>query len=182
MASSFTQQISDPYAEALLSVATDQNLLNTFANDVRLVQAVLESTPELRQFLANPVIKADDKKQFLEQVFGKRIHPLLLNTLKLLTDRRRIVVLDSVCARFLELQRRLQKIALAEVVSAVELSEAQKRAIQDQVRRMHQVNSVELQTRLDADLIGGVLIKVGSQVIDLSLRGQLRRLALQLAS
>ncbi|MEN9204067.1 MAG: ATP synthase F1 subunit delta [Thermostichus sp. DG02_2_bins_29] len=174
------QQVVDPYAEALISLGSSQGVLDTFAADIRFIAAVLESTPELGRFLANPVIKAETKKALLQQVLAEQIHPLLLNTLKLLSDRRRIMFLGAVCQRFLDLQRKLQNIALAQVITAVPLTEAQQQSIRERVRDFTRANGVELQISEDPALIGGVIIKIGSQVIDLSLRGQLRRLALQL--
>ncbi|MFS8854254.1 MULTISPECIES: ATP synthase F1 subunit delta [unclassified Synechococcus] len=174
-------KVVDPYAEALVSLASAQGLMDTFEADIRFMAAVLQATPELGQFLASPLIKAEAKKNLLQQVFADQIHPLLLNALKLLCDRRRIMFLEAVCRRFLELQRKLQDIVLAEVTTAVPLTEAQQQSIRERVRDFTQARGVELQIAQDPTLLGGVIIKIGSQVIDLSLRGQLRRLALQLA-
>jgi len=174
-------RVVDPYAEALVSLASGQGLLDTFTADVRFIAAVLQATPELGQFLASPLVKTEAKKNLLQQVFADQIHPLLLNALQLLTDRRRIMFLGALCQRFLELQRKLQNIVLAEVTAAVPLTEAQQQSIRERVKDFTQANSVELQISQDPTVLGGVILKIGSQVIDLSLRGQLRRLALQLA-
>jgi F-type H+-transporting ATPase subunit delta len=174
-------RVVDPYAEALVSLASGQGLLDTFTADVRFIAAVLQATPELGQFLASPLVKTEAKKNLLQQVFADQIHPLLLNALQLLTDRRRIMFLGALCQRFLELQRKLQNIVLAEVTAAVPLTEAQQQSIRERVKDFTQASSVELQISQDPTVLGGVILKIGSQVIDLSLRGQLRRLALQLA-
>jgi F-type H+-transporting ATPase subunit delta len=174
-------RVVDPYAEALVSLASGQGLLDTFTADVRFIAAVLQATPELGQFLASPLMKTEAKKNLLQQVFADQIHPLLLNALQLLTDRRRIMFLGALCQRFLELQRKLQNIVLAEVTAAVPLTEAQQQSIRERVKDFTQASSVELQISQDPTVLGGVILKIGSQVIDLSLRGQLRRLALQLA-
>jgi F-type H+-transporting ATPase subunit delta len=174
-------RVVDPYAEALVSLASGQGLLDTFTADVRFIAAVLQATPELGQFLASPLVKTEAKKNLLQQVFVDQIHPLLLNALQLLTDRRRIMFLGALCQRFLELQRKLQNIVLAEVTAAVPLTEAQQQSIRERVKDFTQASSVELQISQDPTVLGGVILKIGSQVIDLSLRGQLRRLALQLA-
>jgi F-type H+-transporting ATPase subunit delta len=174
-------RVVDPYAEALVSLASGQGLLDTFTADVRFIAAVWQATPELGQFLANPLVKTEAKKNLLQQVFADQIHPLLLNALQLLTDRRRIMFLGALCQRFLELQRKLQNIVLAEVTAAVPLTEAQQQSIRERVKDFTQASSVELQISQDPTVLGGVILKIGSQVIDLSLRGQLRRLALQLA-
>ncbi|MFS8893491.1 ATP synthase F1 subunit delta [Synechococcus sp. O70.1] len=174
-------RVVDPYAEALVSLASGQGLLDTFTADVRFIAAVLQATPELGQFLASPLVKTEAKKNLLQQVFADQIHPLLLNALQLLTDRRRIMFLGALCQRFLELQRKLQNIVLAEVTAAVPLTEAQQQSLRERVKDFTQASSVELQISQDPTVLGGVILKIGSQVIDLSLRGQLRRLALQLS-
>jgi F-type H+-transporting ATPase subunit delta len=181
ISSTMAEKVVDPYAEALIALGSGQGLLDTFAADMRFIAEVLRATPELCQFLANPVIKAEAKKNLLQQVFADQIHPLLLNALKLLTDRRRIMFLGTVCRRFLDLQRKLQNIVLAEVTTAIPLTEAQQQSIRERVMDFTRASGVELQTAQDPELLGGVVIKIGSQVIDLSLRGQLRRLALQCA-
>jgi F-type H+-transporting ATPase subunit delta len=76
----------------------------------------------------------------------------------------------------------LNQAVLAEVASAVELTDAQKQSVREKVIAMTSANQVELNTKIDPDLIGGVIIKVGSQVVDASLRGQLRRIGLRLSS
>jgi len=100
----------------------------------------------------------------------------------LLVDRRRIIFLEGICQQYLKLLRQLRQAVLAEVTSTVELNEDQKNAIRDKVRAITNANSVDIETKIDPELIGGVIIKVGSQVIDASLRGQLRRIALRLTS
>lgn len=180
MAGAITQQVADPYAEALLSIARQQNLVDTFGEDIRSILATLHQTPEVIQFLASPVVSAEAKKGLIRQGFGQA-HPILLNTLLLLTDRRRIMFLESVCQRYLELQRQLQKISLAEVTSVVPLTETQKQSLKQRIKQLSQANDVELELKQDPDLVGGLVVKVGSQIIDLSLKGQLRRMALQLA-
>jgi F-type H+-transporting ATPase subunit delta len=71
---------------------------------------------------------------------------------------------------------------LAQVTSVTELSNEQRDRVKEKVKAMTNANDVELETTLDPDLIGGVVIKVGSQVLDASLRGQLRRIGLSLES
>jgi F-type H+-transporting ATPase subunit delta len=78
--------------------------------------------------------------------------------------------------------RQIQNTVLAEVTSAVELSDEQRDSIRQRVLAMTGASQVEFETRIDPDLIGGVIIKVGSQVIDASLRSQLRRITLRLGA
>jgi F-type H+-transporting ATPase subunit delta len=100
----------------------------------------------------------------------------------LLVDRGRIVFLPDVLEQYKQLTRKLKQTVLAEVTSAVELNEGQQEGIRQRVLGMTQAQQVELDIRIDPDLIGGVIIKVGSQVVDASLRGQLRRISVRLGS
>jgi F-type H+-transporting ATPase subunit delta len=175
-------EILEPYAEALMSVAQSQNLLDKFGEDVRALLSLLETSPELKEFLGNPIAKPEAKKAVLQQVAGEQIHPYMANFLKLLVDRRRILFLEGICQQFQVLLRQLSKTVLAEVTSAVELTDEQKNAIAGKVREISSAERVELDTKIDPDLIGGVIIKIGSQVLDTSLRGQLRRIGIALTS
>lgn len=173
-------QVIEPYAEALMSLAKSQNLADQLGTDVLAVQEVIESSPELVSFLSSPVYGVDQKKATIQQLFDGKIHSYLLSFLLLLVDKQRIGLAAGICDRYRALLRDLRKAVLAEVTSTVELSDAQRQSIVDQVKAMTGAESVELKSILDADLIGGVVIKVGSQVVDASLRGQLRRIGIAL--
>lgn len=175
-------QIVEPYAQALMSVARSQNLTEQFGEDVRALLNLIKDSTQLRGFLANPFIKVEDKKSVLTRVLGESVNPYLRNFLMLLVDRRRIDLIEDICQQYLSLLRQLNQTVLAEVISAVELSESQQQSVKEKVIRMTNAQQVELDNKIDPDLIGGVIIKVGSQVIDASLRGQLRRLSLRLNS
>jgi F-type H+-transporting ATPase subunit delta len=86
-----------------------------------------------------------------------------------------------VLSRFLELFRELRGITLAKVISATSLSEQQQKKLTEKVKAMAGTNSVEVDLSVDPTLIGGFVVRLGSQVIDASLLGQVKRLGLSLA-
>ncbi len=177
-----SSEIAEPYAQALMSLARERNLTEEFGQQFRALESLLEESPEFREFIANPVIKAEDKKSVLRRVMNARANPYLINFLMLLVDKRRIIFLKQITEQFLNLLRQLNQTVLAEVISARELNEEQTRAVADKVKSITNARDVELKTSIDPDLIGGVIIKVGSQVLDASLRGQLRRISTNLLS
>ena len=181
MKSSFLNaEIVEPYAEALMSLAQSNNLTDRFGEDVRSLVELLEKSQQLQDFLGNPIITTEDKKTVLRKIGGEGTHPYLRNFLMLLADKKRLIFLEGIFQQYLALLRELNQTALAEVTSATELTEAQRQSISDKVKAMTNAQSVEIKTSIDPDLIGGVIIKVGSQVLDASLRGQLRRLGMNL--
>ncbi len=182
MASSIGSSVAQPYAQALMSVAQGNNITEELGTDVRSLLGLLSENDELSTFLGNPFITTEDKKAVINRILGDGANPYLRNFLMLLVDRRRIVLLADICQEYLALLRQLTQTALAEVTSAVPLTEAQQQSVKEKVKAMTNAANVELETKIDSDIIGGVIIKVGSQVIDASLRGQLRRLSLSLNS
>ncbi|MFB8792068.1 MAG: ATP synthase F1 subunit delta [Potamolinea sp.] len=175
-------QVLEPYAEALMSLAQSNNLIERLGEDVASLLNLLHESPEFQEFLANPLVKAEDKKAVLQRVGGEQLHPYTMSFLKILVDRRRIPFLEGICRHFQALLRKLNQTVLAEVTSALELSDNQKQAVRERAMVLAQATQVELETKIDPDLIGGVIIKVGSQVVDASLRGQIRRIGLRLSS
>jgi F-type H+-transporting ATPase subunit delta len=172
-------KVFEPYASALMAVAQEKNLTEKFGEDVASLLILLETSPELSAFITSPIVKGEDKKAVLKQI-SQGIDPFITSFLMILVDRRRIVFLEGICRHFRTLIRKLNQIVLAEVTSAVELNDGQKQAVIDKVKSITQAREVDLVNKIDQDLIGGVIIKVGSQVIDASLRGQLRRLSISL--
>jgi F-type H+-transporting ATPase subunit delta len=179
--SSLTAEVLEPYAQALMELAQSNNLTDQIGEDVGGILNLLKESPELQEFLGNPIVKAQDKKAVLGRIGGD-LHPFMKNFLNLLVDRRRILFLEGICKQYQTLLRKLKQTVLAEVTSAVELNDNQKASVREKVIAMTGAHQVELDTQIDPDLIGGVIIKVGSQLIDASLRGQLRRIGLRLTS
>lgn len=178
--STMASAVADPYAQALMALAKGQDLVDRFGDDTSALMELLKSSEELQNFLTNPLFEAESKKAILQQVAGDQLHPLFLNFLKLLVDKGRIAFLKAVLAQYQELLRAYRKTVLAEITAAVSLSEEQQNRLREKVTAMTGAEQVELDISLDPDLLGGVVIKVGSQIVDASLRGQLRRLSMQL--
>ena len=180
--SKVSTEVLQPYASALMSLAKSNNLSEQFGEDIRSLLNLLENSEELRLFLGSPLVKPQDKKAVIDRIAGSEMNPLMRNILRLLVDKGRILFLEGIGKKYLTELRELNQTVLAEVTSAVPLSDAQQQTVREKVQAMTSARQVEIETKIDADLIGGVVIKVGSQVIDASLRGQLRRLGVRLNS
>ncbi|QNP29546.1 ATP synthase F1 subunit delta [Cylindrospermopsis curvispora] len=177
-----TAEVAQPYARALLSVAKANNLTEEFGTDARTLISLISGSGELQNFLDNPFIRPENKKNLLRQLLGESVNPYLRNFILLLVDRRRISFLEPILQQYISLLRELTQTVLAEVSSAIPLTDEQLQTVREKVISITKAREVEIETKIDSDLIGGVVIKVGSQVIDASLRGQLRRLSLRLTS
>lgn len=174
------ERVAQRYAEALLALGQEQNLTARFGTDLELVAQVLVKEPKFQDFLGSPVLELNTKKELLSQAFAQDIHPFTLNFLSILIDRRRSMFTLPVCRAFQRILRTLEKTTLAEVTSAVALTPEQIEQLKVKLTALVQSDRIELLCVIDPDLLGGMVVKFGDQVIDVSLRGQLRRLALQL--
>lgn len=178
----FGEAVAEPYAEAMMAVAQSQNLTEKFGEDARSLIELVKSSPELQKFLGDPLVPSAKRKEVIRQVIGDQVHPFMMNFLMLLVDKKRILFLETIASEYLNRLRELNQTVLAQVTSAVELNEDQKQSVREKVKSLSDAQEVELATKVDRDLIGGVIIKVGSQVFDASLRGQLRRISLRLSN
>lgn len=173
--------IASPYAEALLQITDQSGESELVAEQAKQLLDLWQQSPELRQSFVSPVIEPETKKAIVVALFQEQVTPSFLNLLKLLADRQRISILDSILERFLTLFREQRHIALASVVSATPLSDDQQQALRTKVQALAGTENVEFKLDVDPSLIGGLIIRYGSKVIDASLSGQVRRLGLALA-
>jgi F-type H+-transporting ATPase subunit delta len=175
-------EIAEPYAQALMSLAKEGDLVDRISEDVNSLLNLMKESDDLRVCLTNPLFKSEQKKAVIGQLAGDQLHPYTRNFLMLLVDRGRIVFVERIFQHFQELVRQLNQTVLAQVTTAVPLSDAQQESIRQKVLTITQARQVELDVKVEPDLIGGVIIRVGSQVIDVSLRGQLRQIGMRLTS
>ncbi len=173
--------ITTPYAEAFLQVAESRNEVDDIVSQTKSILEIWNQSIDFRHAMSSPVLEIETKKAILEKIFANEVTPSFLNLLKLLADRQRIGVLNSVLERLLELYREQRNIALATVTSATSLNDGQQEEILKTVQSVAGTKNLELDLKVDPDLIGGFVINVGSKVIDASLSGQVRRLGLALA-
>ena len=173
--------ITTPYAEAFLQVASSNKEVDKVIQQAKDLLKIWNQSPELSQAMASPVLEVSSKKFALEKLFKGKVTTSFLNLLKLLADRQRIGFLDSVLERLLELHREQRNIALATVTSASPLNEDQQTDLLKKIQVIAGTENLELNLNVDPNLIGGFVVNVGSKVIDASLSGQVRRLALSLA-
>ena len=98
-----------------------------------------------------------------------------------MADRQRIGLLNSVIERLLEIYREQRNIALATITSASALNEDQQTELLKKVQSIAGTDNLEIDLKVDSELLGGFVVNVGSKVIDASIAGQVRRLGLALA-
>lgn len=164
------------YAEALVELAFDKNLIEQLREELFQVSEVFERCLELRFLLLNMKIGADIKKETIKQVFKDNIKPETLNFLMLLIDKNRIRYLPGIVREFNRLADKKQNILNIKIYSAFPLDEMQVERLKEKYRRIYKAASVKAEIEIDKSLIGGVKVKIGDKVIDASVTGKVNTL------
>nr|YP_009295333.1 ATP synthase subunit delta [Dasya binghamiae]AOH77345.1 ATP synthase subunit delta [Dasya binghamiae] len=174
------EKISVPYAEALLAITKNKNLLSETEQDLLFISITLSNSKDLQLFLANPLVSAMIKKKVLFELFNDKINKLILNFLSVLVDRRRIALLVLIINKYLDLTYQLKSITIAELSTAIEFNENQQNTIIEKIKIITKSDNVKLVTSIDSSLIGGFIVKIGSKVVDASLSGKLKQISFYL--
>jgi F-type H+-transporting ATPase subunit delta len=167
------------YAEAASEIALRDGTVEEWRAGLDQAAAALDNA-ELSETLANPALPLGQRIDVVQAVFADLSDPVR-NLILLLLRRGRIRQLPRVAAEFRRLDDMRNNIVHAVATSASPLDDAELRAITARLEQMSG-NQVELETAIDPDLIGGVVVRIGDRLIDGSVRGRLERLRNQLAS
>ena len=164
------------YAVALFELAKDQQQLEQVERDLATFRAMLDGSADMRRLVLSPVISADDQAKALASILQMAgISGLTANFLKLIARNRRLFAASDMMKSFRALLARERGEVSADVASAHPLTEAQLAQLSDTLRASIGKN-VRIDTRVDPNLLGGLVVKIGSRMIDSSLRTKLNNL------
>jgi F-type H+-transporting ATPase subunit delta len=164
------------YAEALFDLALEAGALDQVEGDLSALSAMVAGSPDFRAFVASPVYDAHDKSRAIAAIgAGADLSALVRNFLGVVARNRRLFALAGMIEAF---RRRLAEHrgeVSAEAVAAAPLNEDQMRRLRGEIERVVG-KAVNLSVRTDPSLLGGMVVRVGSKMIDSSLKTKLNRL------
>ena len=168
------------YARALFGAAQEADRVGAVASDLGVLARAIEDVPELRAFLRNPQIDPAGKAEVLGQL-TREADELVRNFVRLAAEKGRAGELPEIGAELDALVARAQNRLTVELTTAHELSDAEAKSIVQQIEKASG-RTVEATRSVDADLIGGIVLRIGSHLADGSVRGRLERLRHELAT
>jgi F-type H+-transporting ATPase subunit delta len=170
--------LARPYAEAVFELAQSSGELDRWSEMLAFAAAVA-GDESIRALDANPKVGRGQLEGLLLDICGERLDAHGRNMVRLLVENDRLAVLPGIAAHFESLKADAQSIVNATVTTAFELDDGQKATLAEALERKLG-RKVELDTRVDSSLIGGVVVRAGDTVIDGTIRGRLRALATHL--
>lgn len=164
------------YALALFELADEQRKLDQVANDLKSIDSMLKESDDLRRLIGNPVVSRTESGRAMASLVERaEADELTRKFIGLVAANRRLFALPGMIKAFLaELAERRGEVT-AEVVSATKLSDSQSEALEASLRNALGGN-VALSVDVDPSLIGGLVVKVGSRMVDSSLKTQLQKM------
>jgi len=168
--------VAGRYANALFELALEENALESVEQDLNRFQQALDAFEDLRRLVKSPVFSTEEQGRAIAAILEKmQIDGLTANFLKLIARNRRLFATPDMIKAFRALLARHRGQASAVVISAAKLEEGQVRALQSALKAaLHK--DVQLDQKVDATLLGGLVVKVGSRMVDSSLRTKLNSL------
>ncbi|MGE0155013.1 MAG: F0F1 ATP synthase subunit delta [Reyranellaceae bacterium] len=170
--------LAERYASALFELADEAKQLDGVAGDLTDLRQALAESADLRRLIDSPILGREAQSKAIQAVAqALKLAPLTANFIAVVARKRRLAALPAMIAAFLaELSRRRGE-TTAEVVSATPLSEQQQAKLAEVLRGMVG-GKVTIDARVDQDILGGLVVKVGSRMFDSSIRTKLQRLQL----
>jgi F-type H+-transporting ATPase subunit delta len=173
------EEIASVYARSLFEAAQDAERLDEVKEQLGQVADALDGDRDLQVFFFSPYLTSDEKKDGLRKAITGA-DPLVENFLELLIENHRVPALFRIRREYDRLWKQRNKLLPVHVTSAVELDEQTVRNIGDRIAEQTG-RSVELSSRVEPDILGGIVVQVGNQVLDASIRNRLETLRKQVA-
>jgi F-type H+-transporting ATPase subunit delta len=168
--------ISRRYAKALVDIGSDQGKVEGYGEELSRVGSVFAAHQELRLLMDSPTISLDKKAAILQDLLGQlQVSTGMNNFLGLLLSKNRLRFLPQIEADYRRFADELSGVLRARIISALELSDAQRDAIKAGLETGTK-KRVVLRVEIDPALLGGVQAEIGGRVFDGSLKAQLNRI------
>jgi F-type H+-transporting ATPase subunit delta len=172
-------KVAKRYAKSLLDLAKEQGVQEAVNSDMKLLADVCESNHDLRVLLGSPIISSDKKLAILKRVFSGKVSQLSMSFFEIITAKGREGQLEGIAKQYVRILKEYKGIQTAIVTSAVGLDDKLRAEVYKMISES--LNSeVELVEKVDKDLIGGFILRVGDKQYDASIARDLRMMKQEL--
>lgn len=172
--------ISKTYGEAIFELAVSEDKVDTFLEEIQMIQQALLENPQFADIMNHPKIMKEEKLQVVQDVFSGKVSDELTGFISLIVTKGRYDNIDEILQYFVDQVKTLKGIGVAYVTSAVELKAEQQKAIEEKLIQTTAFKQMEMHFSVETDLIGGLIIRIGDRVVDSSIKTKLSGLERQL--
>ena len=175
--SSGSTGLAGRYAGALYALAIDSNKVDSIHDELGRLSDLIDESQDLRKLLESPILSREEQQRAITTIMEKAgADALTVKFLGTLASNGRLSALPRVIQAFQQEHARRRGQVSAEVISAVALDDNRKVVVEKTVARLAGSDKVSLSMRVDPSLIGGLVVRIGSRMIDTSIKTKLSRL------
>ena len=164
------------YAKALMQLAEENKSLDTVVADVKMIHNLVEGSADLRMLLSSPLIKSDKKQSILTSLLTDKVSDLTLKFIQLVVEQNRESSLGVIAEEFIGIYNENNNIAKVSLTTATALDTNSRDLILKTIKEKYNFSEIQLEESVDADLLGGMVMRIGDKQMDASIRGQLRKI------
>ena len=174
---SVSSGLSGRYAKAIYELAEEKKILTKIVDDFIKLKKLLEESDSLSNLIKSPVISKSDKQNSIFKILNKaKAQKLTTKFFGTLVNNGRLTLINDVIDNFLSEVSRINGEVKAEVISSFVLDQNQQKKVVSAITEATGIKKIILSTSVDESLIGGLIVKIGSKMIDNSLKTKLNRL------
>ncbi|MER0237275.1 F0F1 ATP synthase subunit delta [Fulvimarina sp. MAC8] len=178
--SSPVSEVADRYAQSLFDLAREYGSIETVESELDGFRDLIDENADVRRLVESPAFTADEQTKGVEAIVNSAQPSALTgNFLKVVAKNRRLFVLPGMIRRFKQLATAHRGEIEAEVTTATEMSDAERNELKD-VLGNYAGKTVTLRERVDPSILGGLIVQIGSRMVDTSIRTKLNSLKLAL--
>ena len=167
-------RLASRYAKSLIDLANEQNSLEAVLRDMRLVHGICMASSEFTVMLRSPIIKGDKKMDVITAVVAnKGMNALTMAFIGLLVNKGREMNLPDIAEAFINAYNEMKRIRTVKLTTATALPDAVKQSITSKVAAFMPQDTLNVESAVDASLIGGFVLEVGDKLFDASVKRSL---------
>jgi F-type H+-transporting ATPase subunit delta len=171
--------VANRYAMALFELATENNLIESVQKQLKYITDSLEANPQLEELFKSPLMKSEDIKQIMKECYEKSVNIKLLNFLFVLVDKRRQSYIKQIQVEYKAIVDKSNNLVEAVAITAEPMKDQDLELLQKKLSKTTSKN-ISLINKVDKDMLGGILIKMGDKEIDGTIKRRLGELREQL--
>ena len=168
-------RVASRYAKSFIDLTIEQGSLEQAYADMKTIAEVCKSNPDFVTFLKSPVIKTDKKQAVLKEIFEGKLNKITDAYVQLITSKKREIYLAEIVTEFIAQYKEKKKILTAVVITANGLDENIRAKVMEIVKGASK-SEVVLEEKIDKDIIGGFVLRVGDKQVDASISHKLNML------
>lgn len=173
--------VSNVYGEALFELAMEQGRLDEYMEEAKTIRQVLKDNPDFIQIMNHPKVLKEEKAELLETVFKGQVSDEMVGLLKMVVEKDHFSQTDSILQYFEAKVMDEKNIGVVCVSTPMELTDTQKEAVEKRLLETTSYVAFQTEYKVDADLIGGMVIQIGDRVVDSSVQSKLYQLTRELS-